>query len=429
MALNDLHDPIAFAKCLTRFLDPQHSIIIWIHLSGTMQLDDIETQKCILNQLFDIIKPGPRYEIAEGVLKQFQALQLPSPDISDVQEAHQNCLQAIANPSDELSKLLDVLAAEEIQEKLSTNDRISNANMIATESEVPVESLHQLYDFAQLYYNLGDFGGAGKILEQYLSVCTEPTRYLATLWGLIAAYNLGRNPLAATEHVLKLSDVLESTSFPTAGHALMQRCWLLHWSLYSLFSSEMGIETCLEFFMRPLYLNAIETECPWLLRYLVVASAIIGKNTPEIAKSASLQKYHLNDPFCSFFEALYVEVDFQKVAQHVREIESVITYDYFLFPISELVLFSIKKLVFNEIATLYTRITVEKLAFFMGEADPNFDVTMYFNPGQETFTNEDGSILSFPAVPEARREVLSKLDNISHHSSNIIASIFKQEHK
>lgn len=63
--------------------------------------------------------------------------------------------------------------------------------------------------------------------------------------------------------------------FQTFGSALLslqQRTWLIHWSLFVFFNHPKGRDLIIDMFLySQLYLNAIQTMCPHILRYLTTA--------------------------------------------------------------------------------------------------------------------------------------------------------------
>ena len=61
-------------------------------------------------------------------------------------------------------------------------------------------------------------------------------------------------------------------SFLCHFQLLQQRTWLIHWSLFVFFNHAKGRDEIIDLFLyQPPYLNAIQTMCPWVLRYLTTA--------------------------------------------------------------------------------------------------------------------------------------------------------------
>jgi len=110
---------------------------------------------------------------------------------------------------------------------------------------------------------------------------------------------------------------------------------LIHWSLYVYFNHPQGRDLILEnYLMQPHYLNAIQTMCPHILRYLATA-LICNKNKTETMRSQLIkviqqESYQYSDPITEFIECLYVHYDFDGAQQKLRECELVIANDFFL---------------------------------------------------------------------------------------------------
>jgi translation initiation factor 3 subunit E len=70
-------------------------------------------------------------------------------------------------------------------------------------------------------------------------------------------------------------------------------------------------------------MNAIETSCPWLLRYMAAASILSGKNTKDVARYCGQEKYQMQDPLCVVFEGIFANADLDSVAGSLKEVEEV----------------------------------------------------------------------------------------------------------
>jgi len=65
---------------------------------------------------------------------------------------------------------------------------------------------------------------------------------------------------------------------------LQQRTWLIHWSLFVFFNHAKGRDEIIDLFLyQAPYLNAIQTMCPWILRYLTTA-VITNKRRRQVQK-------------------------------------------------------------------------------------------------------------------------------------------------
>jgi len=76
------------------------------------------------------------------------------------------------------------------------------------------------------------------------------------------------------EDLNRLRDFIDNSNFSNI-QTLQQRTWLIHWSVLVFFNHAKGRDLIIEMFLyKPLYLNAIQTMCPHILRYLATAVII-----------------------------------------------------------------------------------------------------------------------------------------------------------
>ena len=69
------------------------------------------------------------------------------------------------------------------------------------------------------------------------------------------------------------------------------------------------------------YLNAIQTTCPWILRYLSTAVVIKSSRRNvmlDLVKVIQEESYTYRDPITSFIEDLYVKFNFDSAQQKLR---------------------------------------------------------------------------------------------------------------
>jgi translation initiation factor 3 subunit E len=74
------------------------------------------------------------------------------------------------------------------------------------------------------------------------------------------------------------------------------------------------------------YLNAVQTTCPHILRY-ITAAAIISKRRKnimkELVKIIQQESYNYKDPITELVECLYVNFDFDGAQVKLRECDKV----------------------------------------------------------------------------------------------------------
>ena len=87
----------------------------------------------------------------------------------------------------------------------------------------------------------------------------------------------------ALEDMNRLKEIIDSRSFATPLQQLQQRTWLIHWSLFVFFNHPNGRNGIIDMFFQDRYLNAIQTNCPHILRYLTTA-VITNKRRRNVLK-------------------------------------------------------------------------------------------------------------------------------------------------
>lgn len=139
-----------------------------------------------------------------------------------------------------------------------------------------IESLHKL---AKYRYECGNYSVSTSYLYFCMLVLPQNDKnFLSVLWGKLASEILVQNWESALEDLNKLREYIDTSPNHFGGNSLQllqQRTWLIHWSLFVFFNHAMGRELIIEMFLyRPHYLNAIQTMCPHILRYLATAVII-----------------------------------------------------------------------------------------------------------------------------------------------------------
>ncbi|CAB1333625.1 unnamed protein product [Coregonus sp. 'balchen'] len=200
------------------------------------------------------------------------------------------------------------------------------------------EYLDTLYRYAKFQYECGNYSGAAEYLYFFRVLVPATDRNaLNSLWGKLASEILMQNWEAAMEDLTRLRDTIDNNSVSSPLQSLQQRTWLIHWSLFVFFNHPKGRDNIIELFLyQPQYLNAIQTMCPHILRYLTTA-VITNKDVrkrrqvlKDLVKVIQQESYTYKDPITEFVECLYVNFDFDSAQKKLRECESVLVNDFFL---------------------------------------------------------------------------------------------------
>uniref|UniRef100_A0A9J7XYQ3 Eukaryotic translation initiation factor 3 subunit E n=1 Tax=Cyprinus carpio carpio TaxID=630221 RepID=A0A9J7XYQ3_CYPCA len=217
---------------------------------------------------------------------------------------------------------------ETMRQMQSTRDGRMLFDYLADKHGFRQEYLDTLYRYAKFQYECGNYSGAAEYLYFF--------------------------------RVLTVSSPLQS---------LQQRTWLIHWSLFVFFNHPKGRDNIIELFLyQPQYLNAIQTMCPHILRYLTTA-VITNKDVrkrrqvlKDLVKVIQQESYTYKDPITEFVECLYVNFDFDSAQKKLRECEAVLVNDFFLVACLEDFIENARLFIFETFCRIHQCISISMLA-------------------------------------------------------------------
>lgn len=216
--------------------------------------------------------------------------------------------------------------------------------------QLTLEQISALYHFGQFQYSYGNYSGAADYLYHFRVLSTDNDLNLSANWGKLASDILTGKWEVALEELNTLREIIDSRSTSSAlttpaetsaRTQLQARTWLLHWSLFVYFNHDQGRTLLLETFLGPMYLNTIQTSCPWILRYLATAAVLSRKASgttstrvrhamKEIVRVVQTEEYQYNDPVTNFLKELYLEFDFEAAQRELTTAVQVVENDFFL---------------------------------------------------------------------------------------------------
>eukprot|EP00953_Heterococcus_sp_UTEX-ZZ885_P015245 8593-Heterococcus_DN1.PRE.2 len=253
---------------------------------------------------------------------------------------------------------------------------------IQEEYGLPDSALDAYAELAKFNYDCGEYKGAGAALKMLLQLtggASGSPRGPGALWGRLACEILTANPEGALHLIREVKQVIEFRG-SSALEQLQQRSWLLHWSLFVFFHHANGRDELITLFFEEKFLQiayaikqfvlsvvqlwlwctectiqracctsaaalcslkelhtvdtahaAIQTNCPWLLRYLVTAIILTKTSSnrrqnimADLIKVLEQEQGNYSDPITDFLECLYVHFDFDGAMARCKECEQFI---------------------------------------------------------------------------------------------------------
>merc|ERR1712212_941973 len=269
----------------------------------------------------------------------------------------------------ETEPIFKIFSDSEVQKQLQTSrDHRTLMQFLIDNHDFRPEMLDTLYSFAKFQYECGNYSGAADYLYLHRGLVPQSDKnFLNGLWGKLASEILTQNWENALEDLNRLKEFIDGNLSPSPLQALQQRTWLIHWSLFVFFNHQKGRELIIEMFLyQPAYLNAIQTMCPHVLRYLATA-VVINKSSRrnvmlDLVKVIQEESYTYRDPITSFIEDLYVKFDFDSAQQKLRECEAVVNTDFFLVACLQDFIENSRLMIFETFCRIHQCISISMLA-------------------------------------------------------------------
>lgn len=255
---------------------------------------------------------------------------------------------------------------EEIKTRDTMKDSKTLINVLQSEYNIKIDIIQSVYKLAKYLYECGNYTET----TSYLYICLmimQPgdKNYLNVLWGKLASEILTLNWQTALEDLNRLREFIDNHNF-TNIQVLQQRTWLIHWSVLVFFNHPKGRDLIIEMFLyKPLYLNAIQTMCPHILRYLSVAVVINrGRRNAlkDLIKVIQQESYTYKDPITEFLEHLYVNFDFEGARMKLHECQTVILNDFFIIGCLDEFIENARLMIFETFCRIHQCITSQMLA-------------------------------------------------------------------
>jgi translation initiation factor 3 subunit E len=296
------------------------------------------------------------------------------------------------------------------------------------------ETLDAYFKFAKFQYECGEYGKAYEMLSNYLTLTqsgTSTAMGFNAVWGKFACQILLKNWDNALVEMNNVKAAIEERASAPLEQ-LQQRSWLLHWSLFVFFNHKAGLDNIIDLFFQEKYLQAIQTNCPWLLRYLT-AAFIINKKRRNVLKDLvrviQQEEYTYADPITQFIECLYVHFDFERAQQKLRECEVALQSDYFLAHQSERVMEDGRRFIFETYSRIHQKIDIPTLADKLGmelEGAERWIVDLIRGALLDAkIDSAESLVVMANAFPSVYQQVIDKTADLSDRSAMLVSNLDK----
>lgn len=349
---------------LTPFLD-RHLVIPLLEF---LSVDEkgIYKKSDLLRGKLDLLSGTYMIDFAVDVHK---TLYPDKPVPKEFMEKRSNVVAEFSQLQEKAAPIGELFANQELSAQLqSSRDTKQLVEYLVEKCNFKMEMIDDCYNFAKFCYEIGNYQDAAKFLYiHHILVQPNDKNYLNGMWGKLASEILNQSWDAALDDLKRLQMFIDESTFGSSLQSLQQKTWLIHWSLFVFFNHPKGRDLIIDLFLyQKQYLNAIQTTCPWILRYLSTA-VIINKSSrrnvmKDLIKVIQEESYTYKDPITSFIEDLYVNFDFNGAQQKLRECETVLVNDFFLVACLDEFIENSRLMIFETFCRIHQCISISMLA-------------------------------------------------------------------
>jgi len=326
---------------------------------------EIYDEKELLRGKLDILNKTNMVDYAIDIRMQlYMNQEIPQ----EIKDRRAQVVAQLTERQKEVEVILKLLSNEDVMKMMETmRDPNALSEYLTREFNFNIEMMDSMYKLAKYGYECGNYSQTTSYLYFYLLVMSPNDKnYLNVLWGKLASEILVQNWETALEDLIKLRDFIDNNLNSSHLELLQQRTWLIHWSLFVFFNHVKGRDLIIDMFLyRPNYLNAIQTMCPHILRYLTTA-VIINRgrrnSLKDLVKVIQQEAYAYSDPITEFLQSLYVKFDFDKAREELTECQVVLFNDFFLIACLDEFVENARLMIFETFCRIHQCISISMLA-------------------------------------------------------------------
>ncbi|MCJ1308642.1 eukaryotic translation initiation factor 3 subunit E [Agyrium rufum] len=280
------------------------------------------------------------------------------------------------NLFEEETARIDELLSDDAVVGSLRSDKVANLKFLEQQHGMTIEMVDTLYSFGKFQYDCGKYGEAARLLDQFRILSTDNDKANSATWGKLAADILTGEWEMVMDEINKVKESIDTRLFNNPLAQLQHRTWLIHWSLFPFFNYEPARDILCEMFFSPAFINTIQTNCPWILRYLasaVITNRVRTRNTGQYQKQLKdlvrivrQEGYEYNDPITDFVRALYIDFDFEEAQKKLLEAEGVLRGDFFLNSGADSFVESARHLISESYCKIHQRIDIQDLSTRLG---------------------------------------------------------------
>lgn len=314
---------------------------------------------------YELLKQTNMTDYVSSLWQEINNSDTPPEEFSKKREEVLQRLQLFAEETNQIDELLN---DDNVISNLRS-DKVANLKFLGEQHGVTVEMVDMLYDYGRFQYSCGSYANAAHLLDQFRILSTDNDKVTSATWGKLASDILTTNWDVVMDEVNKVKESIDTKLFNNPLAQLQHRTWLIHWSLFPFFNYEPARDIVCDLFFSAPFINTIQTNCPWILRYLaaaVITNRSRSRNTGQYQKQLKdlvrivrQEGYEYNDPVTDFIKALYIDFDFEEAQKKLIEAEEVLRRDFFLVAAADSFVEAARHLISESYCKIHQRIDIK----------------------------------------------------------------------
>ncbi|KAH9451111.1 hypothetical protein Pst134EB_018606 [Puccinia striiformis f. sp. tritici] len=426
---------------LTSQLIPHLDRHLVLPLLEFLDSNGIYPHQQLLQAKYDALKETNMITYLTGLHRELYDLDDQAPVPQEFSQKEEQVMNKLDTLQESVDQIMSIISTPEVVAALR-QDKAQNLAYLEKEHNVSLTQIGVLYQYGHYNYTIGNYGGSSDYLYHFRVLSTDNELVLSSLWGKLASDILEGSFDAALEELNRLKEQLDQrTGYGNPLVSLQQRTWWLHWSLFVYFNHDKGRSSLVDAWLAQGYLNTIQTSCPYLLRYLVVALVVSKRagsgslkgpsssrgsreTIKEVLRVVSQETYQYSDPITDFLLNLYVKVDFEGAQKALKESEKVFNVDFFLSEEMTPWVENCRIMISETYCRVHHRIDIADLAVRLGLNSSSADNT------QDSSSQEEGEKWIVNLVRDARLD--AKIDfkentvQMNHPGSSVYQSVIER---
>lgn len=192
-----------------------------------------------------------------------------------------------------------------------------------------------------------------------------------------------------------------------------------------------GHDMMSEFLFQEKLLNAIQTNCPHILRYLTTA-VLLNKHRnksmlKDLVRVLTAEEDQYSDPITEFLVAIYVNFDFTTAHEKLKECEILLKHEYFLGFVADDFMASARQLVFDTYCRIHRCIDITTLTQQLN-LDPETAEPAIVNMIREAGVNAKIDSSNNQVVMQSRtyNQVIDRTKSVVYRTKQLVTGMEKK---